>query len=175
MKVTVPVGKPEATEYAPYYEKYISLVGDDIVAALISQHASTLTLLRGVTEERAGFSYEPGKWSIRELVGHIIDSERIFVYRALRFARNDQTELPGFDQDTYVPSSGYDNLRMSDITDEYDAVRRSTTAFFRNLESQAWMRRGVANKVDVTVRALAFIIAGHERHHVEILKTRYLL
>lgn len=174
MTATAPVGKPPASEYASYYEQYISLVGDDVLAAMESQHASTLSLLRGISEERGNFRYAEGKWSIKELVGHVIDGERIFVHRALRFARNDHTELPGFDQDTYVANSNYNNLRLSDITEEFEAVRRSTLAMFRNFDPSAWQRRGIANKNEISVRALAFIIAGHERHHMEILRTRYL-
>src|SRR5688572_11005615 len=161
MTAIAQAGRPAASEYAPYYEGYISLVGDDVLAALNSQHAETMRLLRGIPEERGSFRYTEGKWSIKEVVGHIIDGERIFVHRALRFARNDQTELPGFDQDTYVANSNHNNLKMSDITDEYDAVRRATIAMFQNLDGDAWRRRGVANKNEISVRAVAFVIAGH--------------
>jgi hypothetical protein len=175
MTAQAPVGRPQNSEYGAYFERYISLVpGDDAVAALESQRESTLQLLGTVTEERSNFRYEPGKWSIKELVGHVIDTERIFAYRALRFARNDRTELPGFDQDTFAANANYHNLTLAQIANEFDAVRRSTLALFSQLDDAAWSRRGIANKNEASVRALAFVMAGHERHHVEILKTRYL-
>ena len=142
--------------------------------ALKNQMESTRALLDSIPEGQGGKRYEPGKWSIKELVGHVADCERIFAYRALRFARNDQTVLPGFDQDTFAANANFANLPLSDIVQEYEAVRRATLFLFKDLDSEAWNRRGVANNNDLTVRAIAFIIAGHELHHVGILKDRYL-
>ena len=166
---------PESTEYAPYYSRYIKLVPEgNILATLAEQMDSTLRLLRGIAEEKAGYRYAPDKWSIKELVGHIIDGERIFAYRALRFARGDQTALPGFEQDDYVRHAGSDAQPLEELVREFELVRGSNLLMFKHLDEEAWRRRGVASDSEVSVRAIAFIIAGHERHHVEILRTRYL-
>ena len=167
--------QPQPTEYAPYYEKYIALVPEgDIVATLSRQLDDTLSFLRGLTEAQGNSRYAPGKWSIKELVGHIIDGERIFAHRALRFARNDQTPLPGFEQDDYVRAGNFDNRQLSDLTDEFEQVRRATLSLLRSFDDEAWLRRGAANDTEVSVRALAYILAGHETHHKQILRERYL-
>ena len=169
------VGKPEETEYLPYYGKYVSLVEDgDVIAALGKQLPETLGLLQGVPEERAGFRYAPGKWSIKELVGHMIDSERIFAYRALRFARNDRTPVPGYEQDDYIREASFDDCALGDLAAEFASVRQSSLFLFKHLSEEAWTRRGTANDSEVSVRALAYIIAGHELHHREILRSKYL-
>jgi hypothetical protein len=173
MSAVAPAGKPETSEYAPFYEGYIALVGTDALDALERQWKSTVDLIRGITEEKGNFRYAEGKWTVKQVVGHVIDAERIFTYRALRIARSDKTELSGFDQDFYVANSNHNRLSMAAIADEFDAVRRSSIALFRNLEPEAWVRRGTANKFEVSVRAIAFITAGHERHHMEILRSRY--
>jgi hypothetical protein len=166
---------PEATEYAPYYGRYVSLIPEgDIVATLAEQLDSTLRLLRGVDESKAGHRYAADKWSIKELVGHVIDAERIFAYRALRFARNDRTELPGFEQDDYIQHAGFDARSLDDIAQEFEFVRRGNLLMLGHLDGSAWQRRGVASGGEVSVRALAYIMAGHERHHMDILRTRYL-
>ena len=166
---------PAATEYAPYYGRYISLVPEgDILATLAEQMDSTLLLLRGIDEARAGHRYAPGKWSIKELVGHMIDTERIFAYRALRFARSDETALPGFEQDDYVRNAAFAACPMDELVRELEFVRGANLLMFKHLNDEAWKRRGVASNGEVSVRALAYIIAGHERHHTEILRTRYL-
>jgi len=166
---------PEANEYAPFYARYVSLVPNgDILLTLEGQLSETLKLLRGITESQADSRYAPGKWSIKEVVGHITDTERIFAYRALRFARNDQTPLPGFEQDDYVRYAAFDKYRLSDLTREFELVRQANLLLFRNLDEAAWHRRGTASEREISVRALAYIIAGHELHHVGILKERYL-
>lgn len=166
---------PQATEYAPYYGRYISLVpSGDILATLSEQTDSTLRLLRGIDEDKAGWRYAPDKWSIKELVGHVIDGERIFAYRALRFARNDQTELPGFEQDDYVHHAGFDAVPFEELVQEFELVRGATLLMFKHLDAEAWQRRGIASNSEVSVRAICYIIAGHERHHMEILRARYL-
>lgn len=167
--------RPGADEYAPYYSKYISRVPEgDVISILSQQLESTLAVLRNITEEQANSRYAEGKWSIKELIGHLTDSERIFGYRALRFARNDQTPLPGFEQDDYVANAGFDKCSLSNLVEELEHVRRSNLSLLRNLDAEAWQRRGDANSQEVSVRALAYIIAGHETHHMEILRTRYL-
>ena len=169
------IARPTSSEYAPYYERYVTLVPEgDIVSTLTQQLGTTLQLLRTTDEAQAGKRYAPDKWSIKELVGHLIDTERIFSYRALRFARNDQSPLSGFEQDDYVKSANFDSRLLSGLADEFEYVRRSNIELFRSLSEDAWSRRGTANDVEVSVRALAFIMAGHEAHHVQILKTRYL-
>ena len=175
MPTTLRIARPAPDEHIEYYGKYIRLVpGDDALAALETQIGDTLRLLAPLTEARALHRYAPGKWSVKEVVGHIMDSERVFAYRALRFARADQTPLPGFDENTYVPAARFDRLTVHALADELDLVRRSNLCFFRALEPEAWLRRGTANQSPVSVRALAFIIAGHGRHHVGILRERYL-
>lgn len=169
------VGKPEATEYAPYYEKYITLVADEhILTSLSRQLDDTLALLGSISEDRANFRYAPDKWSIKQLVGHMIDAERILSYRALRFARNDQTPLQGFEQDDYVRSGSFDDCPLSELASEFAHVRRATILLFKHLDDEAWKRTGTANDDAVSVRALAYMMAGHELHHMEILRTRYL-
>ena len=167
--------RPEANEYAPYYEKYVSLVPDaDVVKTLERQGAETLALLRGLDEERGGHRYEPGKWSVKQLVGHVNDGERLFAYRALAFARGDTQPLPGMEQEEWMAGADFDARTLTDLLDEFEAVRASTLHLLRHLSPEAWARRGVASDNEVTVRALAYIIAGHEAHHVGILKERYL-
>jgi len=172
---TSAIGRPAATEHAPYYEKYVSLVPEgDIVSTLGRQAETTLSLLGSIPEAQANSRYAPDKWSIKELVGHVVDSERIFAYRALRFARNDATPLPGFEQDDYVANAAFGEIPFTGLAAEFDCVRRATVYLFKSLTADAWLRSGDANGSGVTVRALAHIIAGHELHHVGILRARYL-
>jgi hypothetical protein len=167
--------KPAKSEFLSYYERYISLVPDgDVVSTLINQMIETQALLRALPASVATYRYAPEKWSVNEVVGHMIDSERIFSGRALRFARNDATPLPKFEQDDYVRSATFDAYPLSDLAAELEAVRQSTIFLFRHLDEQAWTRRGVANNAEVSVRALAYIIAGHELHHRDVLSTHYL-
>ncbi len=166
---------PATDEYASYYGKYVSLVPrGDIVKILSEQLDSTLSVLRGIDKERAGYRYGPDKWSIKELVGHIIDAERIFAYRALRFARNDKTALEGFEQDGYIRYANFDACSLDELAEEFEHVRRSNILMLSHLEDEAWQRWGVASDAEVSVRALAYIMAGHVTHHIQILKTRYL-
>jgi hypothetical protein len=169
------LNRPDATEYAPYYGKYISLVSDSDILALLSQQLDeTLSLLGSISESQANYRYAPDKWSIKELVGHMIDTERIFAYRALRFARNDKTPLQGFEQDDYIRGASFDDCALSDLASEFEHVRRSSLSLFKQLSEEAWKRTGTASDNEVSVRALAYIIAGHELHHMEILRSRYL-
>ncbi len=167
--------RPTSGEYPPYTINYISLVPDgDIVATLGKQLDDTLALIRSISESRGDFRYEEGKWNIKEVIGHLIDCERIFAYRALRFARGDETPLSGFEQDDYVRNGGFGKRTLSDLANEYEHVRQSTIVLFSNLDDEAWVRIGSSNNNPASVRALAFMVAGHERHHIEILRSRYL-
>ncbi len=168
------IARPEPAEYNPYYERYISLVsGTDILSTLDSQRRDTLLLLSGRDESDGNFRYAPDKWSAKELLGHVCDTERIFAYRALRVSRGDQTPIEGFEQDDYVKNGPFAQMPLEEIVEDYIAVRRATLTLFRNLGEAAWTRRGIANKNEVSVRALAYTIAGHELHHRRILEQRY--
>src|SRR5712692_69751 len=153
------IPKPEPDEYLAYYGKYIALVGDDALAALRTQATITPRLLEGVNETQAMFRYAPGKWCVKEVLGHILDGERVFGYRALRFAREDRTPLPGFDENTWVPAAGFDRRALPELVAEYEAVRAATLALFGSFDEAALTRRGAANNAEVSVRALAHIIA----------------
>ena len=167
--------RPRPDEYAPYYEKYVSRVPDgEIVEVLRTQIGETLALLGGLPEERALHRYGPGKWSVKEVVGHMIDLERIMSYRMLRIARGDTTPLPGFDENAYVPAGSFDARPLSSLRHDFEVVRAATLALLESLDANAAARRGTASNFEVTARAVAYIIAGHERHHVAILRERYL-
>jgi len=167
--------RPDEREYNPEFGKYVTLVpAGDVVAVLGSQIEETLELLRSVPEERGRFRYAPGKWSVKELVGHLIDSERIFSYRALTFARDDRTALPGYEQDDYIRGGSFDDVPLDRLAAEFASVRQATVFLFKHLDDEAWARRGLANDNEVTVRALAHIIAGHELHHRRVLRDKYL-
>ncbi len=166
---------PHENEYAPYYGRYISLVPDgDFFLLLNEQFNETLGFLRNLTETQAETRYEPGKWSIKDVLGHVIDNERIMSYRALRIARGDTTPLPGYEQDDYVRAANFDSQTLTDLLAEFQTVRAATVSLCRSFDETAIGRRGTASNFPVTVRALAYIIAGHERHHINILRTKYL-
>jgi hypothetical protein len=168
------INRPQSGEFAPYYERYISLIeGEDVLAALDRQRRETMLLLSGRNEEDGNYRYAPGKWSAKEVLGHVCDTERIFAYRALRFSRADATPLAGFEQDDYVRNGPFANRSLEDLVEDFIAVRRASISLFRNLDEAAWSFRGVANNSEVTVRALAYIIAGHELHHRRILEEKY--
>ena len=170
-----PVGPPDASEYAPYYGRYISLVrGADILAALEEQPRHTLALLSALTDQQANYRYAPGKWSIKEMLGHLIDTERVFTYRALRFARNDTNPLAGFEQDDYVRHGNFGECPLGFLLEEFAAVRDATVFLFEGLRPEAWMRRGTASQNEISVRAIAYVIAGHELHHRQVLREKYL-
>jgi hypothetical protein len=168
------MARPEPGEFAPYYEKYIALVpGKDAVSALESQRVQTMQLFAGRGERDGNFRYAADKWTVKEVVGHLTDSERIFTYRALRIARGDQTPMAGFEQDDYVRGGGFNERPLASLVEEFAQVRSATLALFRSMGKEAWLRRGTANKNEVSARALAFITAGHELHHRQILEERY--
>jgi len=170
----ISVARPEPGEYAPYYDRYISLIpGTEILATLESQRRQMMLLLSGRDEADGDFRYAPDKWSAKQVLGHVCDTERIFAYRALRIARGDRTPIEGFEQDDYVRNGPFHQLPISEIIEDYIGVRRATLTLLRNLDEPAWTRRGIANKNEVSVRALAYIIAGHELHHRRILEEKY--
>jgi len=167
--------RPAATEFAPYYNNYVKLVPEgDLLAQLEKQGAETQKLLRALDEKKSEHRYEPGKWSIREVVGHLSDAERVFTYRALRFARADATALPGFDQDVWAKTTNAHSQTLVSLLDDFRALRAATITLFRGFDAAAWDRTGTASDNKVSVRALAWITSGHEIHHVNILKERYL-
>jgi uncharacterized damage-inducible protein DinB len=168
------VTRPQPGEYAPYYERYISLVkGEDILATLDQQRRQTMLLLSCRDDADGDFRYAPGKWSAKEVLGHVCDTERVFAYRAMRIARADSTPMEGFEQDDYVRNGGFASRALEDLVEDFIAVRRASLSLLRNLDEAAWTRRGVANKNEVSVRGLAYIIAGHELHHRGILEQKY--
>jgi DinB superfamily len=167
--------RPQPGESAPYYDRYISLVpGHDVLATLDDQRRQMLLLLSGRPEADGDLRYAPDKWSLKEVLGHINDTERIMSYRALRIARGDATPLAGFEQDDYIRNGPFARCTLADLIEEYIAVRRATVSLFRNLDEVAWTRSGKASDNEVTVRALAYIIAGHELHHRRIVEEKYL-
>ena len=173
--MNTPISRPGADEYAPYYERYISRVpSGDLRGTLRAQLGTTLALMRGIPESKGDHRYASDKWTIKEVIGHIIDTERIMAYRALRIGRGDMTPLPGFDQDPYVANGNFGQRTLANLAEELEVVRRSTLILYQHLGEDALGRRGTASENPVTPRALAYIIAGHELHHVEILRTRYL-
>ncbi len=166
--------RPEADEFAPYYGTYISKVPEgDILATLRSQASEMARWGAGLTEAQGALRYAPDKWSVRQVIGHLADAERVFVYRAMCFARADQTSLPAFDENAYVANAAFDDRALRGLVEELQAARAGTLAFFDSLSDQELQRRGTANGRAVSVRALAWITAGHEAHHRRILKERY--
>ena len=170
------ITKPEAGEYAPYAAMYIDLLPGDgrVLERLESNFDEVRMLVSSLSEDRLTYRYAPGKWSIKEILVHIVDDERIYAYRALRFARGDSAELPGFEQDDYARKSGADERSLASIFAEYEAVRRATVTMFEGLPDEAFERSGVADGKVMSVRAAAYHIAGHELHHLNVIRERYL-
>lgn len=170
------IPKPETGEYAPYAIMYIGLLPDDgqVVKHLQDNLNTMIEFIRSFPAERLTYRWAEGEWTIKEILGHIIDDERIYCYRALRFARNDPTELPGFEQDDYVRYAGANERELEEILTEYTAVRQATITFFNSLEDKALPRAGVANGHLMSVRAAAYHIAGHELHHLDSMRQNYL-
>jgi hypothetical protein len=169
------VAKPAKIEYDPYYENYISQVTEtDLIGVLDGQTDEINELFGSIPEDRGTFAYAEGKWTIKELLSHVIDAERMFAYRVLRIARGDKTPIEGFEQDGYIENSHANTRTFADLTGEFAELRAANLRFFRNLNEEDWLRTGTANKMEISVRALAFIMAGHIRHHIAILNDRYL-
>lgn len=168
------IARPAAEEYAPFYAGYVASVGDaDVVRLLETQPAELRLLCEPLSEEGALARYAPGKWSVKEVVGHLSDAERVFSYRLLRISRGDATPLAGYDEGRYVAAARFDRLPLALLLEELGAVRASTLALAREIEPDAWALTGEANGFRVSARALAFITAGHMRHHVGVLRERY--
>lgn len=176
--MTVPLPRairPQPNEHSPYYATYIARVPDgDVVDTLARSADGVLPLLRALPESEGGRRYAEGKWSIREVMGHLIDTERVFTYRALRFARADETELPGFDENAFVRASSFDARSLASLCHEFETVRAASVTFFGSCTPDEWVRAGTANRARMSVRAYAWVTAGHELHHVDVLKARYL-
>ena len=167
-------GRPEPDEVPPHFTGYVGNVPErDPLEVLATQIDVTTGLLAGLSDTDALRRYAPGKWSVKEVVGHVADTERIMAYRALCIARGDQTPLPGFDENAYVPPARFDARSLADLVAELRTARGATLALFRSFDADAWKRRGTASGKPISVRALGYVIPGHERHHVEVLKSRY--
>jgi hypothetical protein len=167
--------RPDPSEYAPYFGRYISLVPDGaIVDILRRQTDEYAALYRGISEEKAAHRYAPDKWSIKQVLGHLSDSERMFAFRGLAASRNEPKMLPGFEQDDYVAAADFDHRSWHDLIDEFASVRAASIALFSGMSDEMLTRVGHANNADVSARACGFMIAGHERHHIKQLKERYL-
>lgn len=166
--------RPGAGEYGEYYQQYVDLApDDDVLAGLREQGAATQAFLAEIPEERGSFRYAPGKWSIKEVVGHLLDTERVFAYRAMTVARGDTTALPGFDQDDWVSVASFDARSLADLARELDAARKAHLALFSTLAGEDGARVGSANGLPLSARAVPFICLGHERHHLNVLRERY--
>lgn len=168
------IGPPLSDEYAPFYAGYVAKVPELNVLDALESNLDELALLGSVPDEQAGHRYAPGKWSVREVAGHLIDAERVFAYRALRFSRNDATNLHGFDENEFVAASDYDHCRLEDLLAEFSFARQANLWMFRGMTSEMLEFRGTANNHPMSVRALACVMAGHLRHHLGVLKERYL-
>lgn len=165
---------PNESDYASAHAPYVALVPEeDVLTAMQQQSSETQKLLASLDEQRASYRYEAGKWSVKEVIGHIADGERIMGYRALAIARGETQPLPGFDENEYVLNAAFDSWKLGDLSEEYALVRRANIVFFKNLPPEAWDRRGTANGAAVTVLGLAYVIVGHERHHLRVLRERY--
>ena len=168
------LSRPGPDEYDPYYERYIGRVPSGAVLERLAwQQEEVAAAFGSLDEPTAQHRYAPGKWSVKEVLGHLTDAERVFTYRALRFARADATPLPGFDENAYVPAAGFDRREVGSLLAEWRAVRSATLALFEGLDAAAWLRRGTASEVPASVRALAYITAGHTDHHLGVLRERY--
>ena len=169
------MNRPEKNEYNEYYERYVSLVDETEIASAFENQLSEMNeLFKSISEEKSATSYAVGKWTIKEIVGHLIDGERIFGYRTLRISRGDETPMEGFEQDGYVENAPFNDYNFSDLVKEFELVRQSNILFFKHLKETDWTRTGTASDSPVSVRALAYIMVGHVRHHANILRERYL-
>jgi hypothetical protein len=170
------MNRPAESEYAPYYQGYIAHVTEEEIVPVLRSQLDDIDLLLGKVEpERETYRYADGKWSVREIAGHLIDGERVFGYRAFCIARGETQNLPGFDQNEYMLTAPYDGIELEDLLAEFRLVRLANIAMLRSLDGASWDRTGTANDNQITVRALAFIMAGHVRHHMGVLRERYEL
>ena len=168
--------KPSNEEFPSYFDKYIDLVPEgSLEDTLIKQLKDTTAFLSNISETQANYRYATGKWTIKEVIGHITDTERIMSYRLLRIARGDQSPLAGYDDESYVKEAAFHSCSLPDLLKDFSAVRQSTVSLVRSLPEDVWSRKGITNNSEISVRALAYIIAGHELHHVKIIKDKYVV
>ncbi|WP_308637979.1 DinB family protein [Paenibacillus silvisoli] len=169
------LNRPSADEYGAHFGTYIALAPDgDLQQHLLTARSQTAELFTSLTEEQAAYRYAEGKWSVKEVLGHIADTERVMSYRLLRIARGDQTPLPGFDENTFVAGASFDDRTVAELVEDYEAVRGATLSLLRGLSPGAFLRKGTASNTGITARALAYVIAGHELHHLNVVRERYL-
>jgi len=167
--------QPNPEDYAPYYENYVKLIqGDDILKILNEQNKKTQDILNSFSEHRGNYRYADGKWTVKEVVGHLLDTERVFAYRALCIARGEKKTLPGFDQDDYVSEGNFNRRELFDLNYEFRLLRESNLLLFRSFTPEMLKLKGFANESSVTVLAILFIIAGHEKHHMNVLREKYM-
>jgi hypothetical protein len=166
--------RPQPEEFGVFYQRYIDSVDDDVITELDMQASSFEDFLDLIPTEKENFAYAPGKWTVKELAGHVIDTERIMTYRLIRFARNDETELPGFEENAYVANAHFNDRSLASLAKEFKLLRSANMFLFRSLKEEELNRKGIANGNIVSVRALLFVIAGHLKHHQQILSERYL-
>ena len=165
----------EQNEYAPYYQPYVELVADgNLITILSEQMKETITCLKDLSDVQAEYRYGEGKWSIKEVIGHMVDTERVMAYRILSIARGESQNLPGFNEEEYVRRANFTKKSIDELLQDFSIVRQSTVLLLKSLGEEAWLRRGLANNYEITVRALAVIIAGHELHHRSIIHERYM-
>jgi uncharacterized damage-inducible protein DinB len=171
----ITIGRPAPTEYVPHFARYVDLVPQgDVLEVLRRQVDETAALVLPLSDRDAGYRYAEGKWSIKEVIGHLVDAERIFLYRAVCFARGEPKALPGWDENEYVARAAFGARSLPDLVAELRAARADAVSFFSGLDAEELLRRGTANQREYTVRAVAYIAAGHERHHGNIIRERYL-
>ncbi|PJA99075.1 MAG: DNA damage-inducible protein DinB [Ignavibacteriales bacterium CG_4_9_14_3_um_filter_30_11] len=169
------MSRPSKNDYAEYYHKYIQEIdGDNIFEVLEKQLNATLNLFKNISEDKGNYSYAAGKWSIKEVIGHCIDTERIFAYRALCIARGEKKSLPGMEQDDYAKKGEFNRRTLKNLLNEYELVRKSNIILFNSFQEKVLQNRGIASDNEVTVLGLMFIIAGHELHHIKVIKEKYL-
>jgi len=167
--------RPNPGDYSDYYNNYVKLVeGEDIIKALYEQNKITQDILNSFSEHKGNYCYADGKWTVKEVVGHLIDTERVFAYRALCIARGDKKSLPGFEQDDYVKEGNFNRRELFDLNYEFRLLRESNLLLFKSFTPEMFRRKGFANESSISVLAILFIIAGHEKHHMNILKEKYL-
>lgn len=168
--------RPEKTEYAEFYETYVLRVPEtEILPAMERQIAEARKIFAEIAEEKGAFAYSEGKWTIKELLGHLIDGEKILAYRALRIARNDKTPIEGYEENLYVENGNFNNRTLADLVEDFALLRQVNVRFFKSLPENAWTRTGTANNKEFSVRGLAYVIVGHVRHHLGVLRERYLV
>lgn len=167
--------RPSIEEYSPYHEQYIGLVGEgSVIEILAKQLVNTTELLSDISEAQANYRYAAGKWTLKEVIGHISDNERVMSYRLLRVARGDKTPLAGYDQDVFMSGASFQAWTLPQVIEDYISVRRSTLTLLRGVSDEAWLRKGIANDNSISARAQAYIIAGHELHHIKVIQDKYL-